>query len=72
METIKTETGTSVDPIAYWKARAERAEKRLESMEYVIAYANDIIESWPNITIRTLWKMTEKVATLKNALKQAI
>lgn len=72
METIKTETGITVDPLAYWKARAERAEKRLEAMEYVIAYANDIVETWPTITMRTLWKMTEKVATIKEALKQAL
>lgn len=62
----------TIDPVAYWKARSERAEKRLEAMEYVIAYANDIVETWPTITMRTLWKMTEKVATIKEALKQAL
>lgn len=61
-----------IDPVTYWKARSERAEKRLEAMEYVIAYANDIVETWPSITMRTLWKMTEKVATIKEALKQAL
>lgn len=62
----------SIDVIDYWRARCERAEKRLEAMEYVIAYANDIVETWPTITMRTLWKMTEKVATIKEALKQAL
>lgn len=74
METnnIENISKPGIDPIAYWKARAERAEKKLESLEYVIAYANDIVETWPTITMRTLWKMTEKVATIKEALKQAL
>jgi hypothetical protein len=49
--------------------RALKAEKKLESFEYVLAYANDIVAMWPEITMRTLWRMTDKVATLKNALK---
>ena len=74
METnnIENISKPGIDPTAYWKARAERAEKKLESLEYVIAYANDIVETWPTITMRTLWKMTEKVATIKEALKQAL
>jgi len=71
METLKTNTGDviAVTPITDWKARALKAEKRLESFEYVLAYANDIVATWPEITMRTLWRMTDKVATLKNALK---
>jgi len=56
---------------AVWKERALKAEKRLEALEYVLAYANDIVELWPTITMRTLWKMTDKVASLKDALKQS-
>lgn len=72
MNTDVTKSTAAIDVIDYWKARCERAEKRLDSMEYVIAYAKDIVEMWPSITMRTLWKMTEKVATLKEALKQAL
>lgn len=57
---------------AILKDKLAAAEKRLEAMEYVIAYANDIVETWPTITMRTLWKMTEKVATIKEALRQAL
>jgi len=52
--------------------RAIKAERKLESYEYLVAYANDIIETWPTITMRTLWVMTNKVATLKQALKEII
>lgn len=78
METIKSSDNTivaiggNVSPVEYWKARSERAEKKLESYEYLVAYANDIIETWPTITMRTLWRMTEKVATLKQTLKEIV
>lgn len=55
----------------YWMDRALASEKRLEALDFVVLYAKDIVELWPTITIRTLWKMTDKVATLKEALKQA-
>jgi hypothetical protein len=54
------------------EARAIKAETKLASYEYLVAYANDIIETWPSITMRTLWRMTEKVATLKQALKEIL
>lgn len=60
------------EEVAILKDKLAAAEKRLEAYDYVIAYANDIVETWPSITMRTLWKMTEKVATLKEALKQAL
>lgn len=47
-------------------------DKKNEAKELVIMYAKDIVELWPNITIRTLWKMTDKVNSLKEALKQAL
>ncbi len=57
--------------VAILKDKLAAAEKKLEALEYVLAYANDIVETWPSITMRTLWRMTDKVATLKNALKDA-
>lgn len=54
-----------------WQERALVAEKKLANFEYVIAYANDIIDIWPTITFRTLSRVTEKLATLKAAIKQA-
>ncbi len=58
--------------VAILKDKLAAAEKKIESYEYLVAYANDIIETWPSITMRTLWRMTEKVATLKQALKEIV
>ena len=58
--------------VAILKDKLATAEKKLESYEYLVAYANDIIKTWPSITMRTLWRMTEKVATLKQALKEIV
>jgi hypothetical protein len=54
------------------QARAIAAEKKIENLEYVIAYAKDIVDLWPTITMRTLWKITDKVASLKDALRQSL
>lgn len=61
----------TIDKIEYWRERATQAERKLEALEYVIAYANDIVEMWPTVTLRTLWRVTDKIASLKEALKQA-
>lgn len=53
-----------------FEQRAIKAEKRLESMELLVLYANDIVDLWPTITMRTLWKITDKVSSLKECLKQ--
>ena len=63
---------SSISPVEYWKARAQQAEKRSEAVEFVLMYAQDIVEMWPTVTLRTLWKVTDKVASLKSALKEAI
>lgn len=69
METLRTNTGdvVAVTPVQSidWKARAIAAESRAEALEYVVAYANDIVNLWPSITMRTLWQMTNKVAGLR-------
>jgi hypothetical protein len=78
MEVIKTEDNeiiaiaAPVSTVEYWKARAMRAEQRSEATELALMYANDIVEMWPTVTLRTLWKVTDKVASLKAALKEAI
>lgn len=72
MDIIKSETNEIIvvggNTSVNWRERALAAEKRLEALEYVVAYANDIVEMWPTITMRTLWKMTDKVASIKEAL----
>lgn len=53
-----------------WKARALKAEKQLEAVELLVLYTKDIVEMWPTVTLRTLWKVTDKVNSLKNILKE--
>ena len=67
-EMIAVMGNTSVN----WQERALAAEKKLSNFEYVVLYANDIIEMWPTVTFRTLSRVTEKLATLKAAIKEAV
>lgn len=53
-----------------WKARALKAEAKLEAAELVVMIANDIINMWPTVTFRTIVRVTEKLAFLKDAVKE--
>jgi hypothetical protein len=52
----------------YWKNRAEKLEKEVESLELVVVCATDIVNAWPTLTMRLLGAMTNRVDTLKQAL----
>ncbi len=53
-----------------WRARALRAEAKLEAAELVVLYVTDLINMWPSVTFRTIGRVTEKIATLKDAVKE--
>lgn len=57
--------------IATEDSLARTLKKRLDAIELVIMYAQDIVDLWPNTSLRTLYKITDKVASLREALKQA-
>ena len=57
-----------IDPEAYWKARAEKAEAKLELYQFVASYAQDVIDFWPSMTMRTIRLMIPKMDSLKQAL----
>lgn len=44
---------------------------RAEALELVEAYAQDIVDAWPTLTMRTLGTMTQRIETLKQALQAA-
>lgn len=73
METIKTNTGdtVSVTPVTDWKARALKAEAKLEAMDLVVICCRDIIAMWPSVTFRTIGRVTKALDTLAQALKAA-
>lgn len=60
-----------ITPEAYWKARAEKAEAKLELYQFVVSYAQDVIDYWPSLTFRTIRIMIPKMDALKEALNLA-
>ena len=54
-----------------YEAKAEKyraLEKKLEAYQLVGSYVQDLIDMWPTVSIRTIYKVTQKVADLKEAL----
>jgi hypothetical protein len=47
----------------------KRDQNREEALALLISYAQDLVDMWPNITIRTLSTATKKIDDLKEALK---
>lgn len=45
--------------------------QRAEAMELVLICAQDIVNAWPTLTMRTLGSMTKRMETLKQALEAA-
>lgn len=41
-----------------------------ETLQLVLMYATDLINMWPTVTIRTLYKVTEKISGLKQAVDE--
>lgn len=46
-----------------------KALKRQEAIQLVVLYAQDIVDNWPKMTIRTISGMTSKVESLRQALE---
>jgi hypothetical protein len=48
--------------------RQREEDQRKMGLELLATYAQELIDMWPTITMRTLWKVTNKIADLKEAL----
>jgi hypothetical protein len=55
--------------IAEDQAKARVKQIQDETLELALAYAQDIVNIWPNVSIRTLSTVTDKVNALREALK---
>lgn len=55
----------------HWCNPVQSKQNRSEALELVLTYAKDIVESWPNMTIRNIGNMTTKINALKEALELA-
>lgn len=60
---------TKTKPID-WEARALEAEKKLQAFEWLTVCAADLVEVFPRITIKTIWKMAQSVNAVKDALEK--
>lgn len=58
----------TLDARVKWQLRALEAEAKLEKYQLLESYVQDLIAMWPHTTMRTLFKVTQKVADLKEAL----
>lgn len=43
--------------------------KNTEALELVLICAKDIVDAWPQVTLRTLGQMTKRIETLRQALE---
>lgn len=50
------------------RAQVVELNRKLEAHKLVESYVQDLIDMWPTVTLRTLYKVTQKVADLKEAL----
>lgn len=53
------------------KAQIVELNRKLEAYKLLGLYVQDLIDMWPSTTMRTLYKVTQKVADLKEALSLA-
>jgi hypothetical protein len=50
------------------KAQIVELNRKLEGYKLLGSYVQDLIDMWPTTSMRTLYKVTQKVADLKEAL----
>lgn len=53
------------------RAQIVELNRKLEAYKLMGLYVQDLIDMWPNTSMRTLYKVTQKVADLKEALSLA-
>lgn len=59
----------TLDARVKWQERALKAEAQLEALQLVASYAQDVLNFWPLMTMRTIRVMIPKMASLKEALE---
>ena len=62
----------TLDKLEYWKERALQAEKKNESYQYLAIAAQDAIDTFPTVTLRTLRGFITKMNAMTEALKQVL
>jgi hypothetical protein len=62
---------TNVETDAYRAEVAQQEKNRTEALALVFICAQDIVDAWPKLTMRTLGQMTARIETLRQALAAA-
>jgi hypothetical protein len=52
-------------------ARLARQDQKAEVLQLVLICAQDIVDAWPELTMRKLGEMTKRIDTLRQALEAA-
>jgi hypothetical protein len=70
MESAKTITvdGPAPGTPMWYERRIRELEERNEQLEMVASFAQDVVDFWPTMTIRTIRFMIPKMNLLKEAL----
>lgn len=55
----------------WYERRIRELEAQKEAQELALSYAQDIVNSWPSMTLRTLSQMTNKINAMREALELA-
>lgn len=66
----QTESGIEVRKLTEEQLKAKIVElnAKLESYEFLKSYAQDAVNMFPTITLRTMWKLVKAMADIKEAL----
>lgn len=56
---------------AYRAELAQQEKTRTEALALVFICAQDIVDAWPTMTMRTISQMTKRIETLRQALAAA-
>lgn len=69
---LPVETGAAVvDLINVQSQRIKELEAQNEALKLAVSYAQDVVDFWPNMTMRTIRIMIPKMEVLKEALTLA-
>lgn len=71
MEPLKNDPMASEKMLVAMTAKASKMEAQVASLDLVLICAQDIVNAWPQTTIRTLGEMTKRMDTLRQALEAA-
>lgn len=69
-ENIKDHTLTKIITVVKPElSGAILSQRKFEALELILVCAKDIIEAWPKVSFRTIYTMTQRIDTLRQAVQ---